>query len=119
MGPDDSSDELVSKDDISITALEAVDLTLPDDFLDELFSLQLLNAIGNYHTCVSERRALRNQGEGAKADMIDRQASVYRAQAALIQHEHPNTIVLYKELANFKVTEARLERARVTAPDVI
>ncbi len=106
-------DDLETMDpEIAVEAIDAVDLSLPYEYLDEVFAMQLLTAITGYHTCVAERRAFRHQGENTKAETLDKQASIYRSQAALIQHEHPNTVVLYKELAALRVVETKKARAK-------
>ena len=86
-------------DSIPIEALDNVDLSLPDEYEDEIFAAQLLNAVTNYHTTEAERKAMRHQGEHQKAETLAKQAAVYRSMAALIQHEHPNTKTLYKQIA--------------------
>ncbi len=108
-----NEDELEDKElDISIDALESVELDLPEEYLDEVFAMQLLTVITGYHTCVAERRAFRHQGKGSEAEKMSTQAAIYRAQAALIQYEHPNTKVLYKELADARAIATRKERDR-------
>ena len=96
--------------DISAAVLEGVDLQLPDDYSDEIYAEQLLDAITQYHTFTVQYRALRNQGDHTKAEIAAKMAAVCRAQAALIQSEHPNTIKLYKELAHLRVVQARSKR---------
>jgi len=100
-------------DDIPVNALDDVDLFLPSEYQDEVFANLLLNAITQYHSCETERRSLRHQGEHAKAEQLGKQAAVYRSQAALIQYEHPKTKELYKELAELKVMETKRNRDRV------
>ena len=97
-------------DDIPIEALDNVELDLPSEYEDEIFATSLLQAIVNYHTCETERKALRHQGEHAKAEAMGKQAAIYRSQAALIQYEHPNTKTLYKELADFRARKLKAER---------
>ena len=107
----DVDEELEDKElDISIEALDSVDLSLPEDYLDEVFAMELLTVITRYHTCVAERRAFRHQGKGSEAEKMSTQAAIYRAQAALIQHEHPNTRELYKELADARAVATRKDR---------
>ena len=100
----------LNSDDIPVGALDNVDLFLPDEYQDEIFAQQLLLAITNYHTAENERRALRQQGENVKAENVGKLAATYRAQAALIQYEHPNTITLYKEIAGARVVETKRNR---------
>ena len=47
--PEEDVDELL--DDIPIAALDNVDLELPTEYEDEIFAIQVLNAVTNYHTC--------------------------------------------------------------------
>jgi len=96
--------------DISAAVLEGVDLSLPADYSDEIYAEQLLDSITQYHTYTTQYRALRNQGDHAKADIAAKMAAICRAQAALIQSEHPNTIELYKILANLRVAQAHAKR---------
>ena len=99
------------QEDIPISALENVDLSLPPEYEDEVFAAQLLSTITQYHSCEAERRSLRHQGEHTKAENVGKQAAVYRSLAALIQYEHPNTKAIYKDLAKLKVTETQKARA--------
>jgi len=96
--------------EIPVAALENVVLELPDDYQDEIYATQLLEAITQYHTFTVQYRALRNQGDHSKADQAAKIAATCRAQAALIQYEHPNTILLYKKLANLRALETRGKR---------
>lgn len=98
-------------DDIPIDALNGVDMELPDDYQDEIFAVHLLGVITQYHTAEAERRALRHQGEHVKAETIGKMAATYRAQAALIQYEHPATKEIYRTLAANQVKETQRVRA--------
>lgn len=109
----DGTGPLVDPDDVPVSALESVVLDLPDQYTDEIFASQLLGIITNYHTAEVERRSLRHQGENAKAEQVGKQVAVLRTQAALIQHEHPETVELYQQLASLKVVETRRNRATV------
>ena len=97
--------------DIPATMLDNVDLTLPDDYSDEIYAQQLLDSITQYHTYKVQYRSLWNQGDNIKAEIASKLAAICRAQAALIQSEHPNTIKLYKILADFKAAQIRRNRA--------
>ena len=104
----------LSSDDIPVGALEQVDLDLPDDYKDEIYAQQLLESITQYHTYTVQYRALRNQGDHTKAEQASKLAATFRAQAALIQYEHPNTVLLYKELAHLRVLQTQSERSKLS-----
>lgn len=111
----DETEEILQEldlDSIPVEALDSVDLSLPDEYEDEIFAAQLLNAITNYHTTNTERKAMRHQGEHQKAETLAKQAAVYRSMAALIQHEHPSTRDLYKELAQQRANATREARSK-------
>ena len=103
----------INPDDIPEGALDLVDLSLPDDYSDEIYSQQLLDSITQYHQFTIQYRALRKQGEQSKADQASKLASTCRTQAAVIQFEHPNTITIYKHLAHMRVLQTHADRAKL------
>lgn len=108
----DDLDEL-KKNDIPLAILEAVDLVLPTVYEDEIFGQDLLEVVGAYHKTNSQLKAYRHASDTAGADKSVKQMGVLRAQAAWIQHEHPNTVPIYKELAAIKAAEMAAARKRL------
>ena len=104
-------DVKIDPDDVSIEALDGVDLFLPTDFEDEIFAAEVLENISTYHKSEAARRAARHAGKHELVAQLEAQALVSRTAAALIQHEHPNTRELYKELAQARTIQIRKARA--------
>jgi hypothetical protein len=104
---------VIPDDDVPIEALESVDLELPLEYEDELFAGELLENLAGYHKSELARRAARHQGDSASAEKLARQAAVCRTAAALIQHEHPATRLLYRDIAVAKATQAKRARAEL------
>ena len=100
-------------DDISVDALEGVDLSLPHSYETELLAGVLLTAVGNYRTVELQRRAARNASDHPQAEKLAKAAGAFRAEAAVIQHEYPDTVPLYKVLAESKVLQAQEARGRL------
>lgn len=103
--------DIPGNDDIPVSALNDVVLDLPKEYQDEVFALELLNVIGSYHTCLSQLKAYRHQGDSSGIDKATKLSATLRSQAAWIQHEHPNTIELYKELAAIKARGIKAARS--------
>ena len=96
--------EELNKDAIDPAWIDAVDMDMPQEYLDELMAQKLLQAVAGYHASETERKALRHQGEHQKAEQMAKQAATCRATAAIIQHEHPKAVPIYRSMA---VREAR------------
>ncbi len=110
-------EKLPESDNIPMEALEKVDLDLPVGWQDEIFASQLLDTITSYHAYQAQLRSARHQGDSGMIDKLSKQVAFCRNLAALIQHEHPSTVVLYKELAVAKaseLSETRRARTRIT-----
>ena len=102
----------VNKDTIDPTWLDAVDMAMPQEYLDELMAQKLLQAVAGYHASETERKALRHQGEHQKAEQMAKQAATCRATAAIIQHEHPAAIPIYREMAKREARRAAEARQK-------
>jgi selenocysteine lyase/cysteine desulfurase len=92
----------IPEPDIPIEALESVDLGLPTVYLDEVMASKLLDVITSYHQITVDLKASRHQGDHSTAEVAAKAQAQARNSAALIQYEHPNTLVLYPELARAK-----------------
>ena len=102
----------VNADAIDPAWLDAVDMDMPQEYLDELMASKLLQAVAGYHASETERKALRHQGEHQKAEQMAKQAATCRATAAIIQHEHPLAIPIYKEMARREARRAAEAREK-------
>ena len=111
------SEELDAAELKIIAALENIDDSLPKDYQDEMFAVEVLENLAAYHKSEAARRAARHQGEHDSATKLAKQAAVCRTAAALIQYEHPNTVALYKVLAEVKVMETRQRRQALLEGD--
>ena len=103
--------EDMPENDIPLEVLEAVDLDLPDEYLDEVLAAEMLQVILNYHVLQIRLKSFRHQDRGpdaekARVDMVN-----MKTQAALIQHEHPATVAIYKELAVINAKAKQKARA--------
>ena len=99
-------------DDINPAWLDAVDMAMPQEYLAELMAQKLLQAVAGYHASETERKALRHQGEHVKAEQMAKQAATCRATAAIIQHEHPAAVPIYKEMAKREARRAAEAREK-------
>tara|TARA_R110000824_G_scaffold11293_2_gene49308 strand:- start:1310 stop:1660 length:351 start_codon:yes stop_codon:yes gene_type:complete len=106
----DSIEDLEIEVDVPIEALEDVDLDLPDDFTDEMFAQEVLDNVVGYHRSETARKAAKHQGEDEQVEQFRKQAQICKAAAALIQYEHPNTKVIYKQIASIRATQIRANR---------
>lgn len=94
-------------------AMANVDMTLPSAWEDEVLAAHLLQIIASFHVATAELRAFRQIGNSEGIGRTTTMVAAYRAQAALIQYEHPNTIPLYKELAERKAADLQRNRRLV------
>ena len=101
-----SIEDLDIEVDVPVEALETVDLELPSEYADEVLD----NIIG-YHKSTTARKAALNQGNTEQAEQFGKQALICKAAAALIQHEHPNTKVIYKQIAVLQANRVKETRA--------
>ena len=102
----------VNEDAIDPAWLEAVDLDMPKEYMAELMAQKLLQAVAGYHASETERKALRHQGEHQKAEQMAKQAATCRATAAIIQHEHPASVPIYKDMAKREARRAAEAREK-------
>ena len=102
--------EEIPTPDILPEAIDTVDLSLPDAYEAEILAAEVLDHISNYRRLEASRRAARHQNQHDKATNFERDAAFSRNAAALIQYEHPSTKVLYKELAEARAKQLRLNR---------
>ncbi len=93
-------------------ALDSVILDLPGEYLDEVFADELLSNITAFHRASAARKAARHQEDHKKAEELSKVIAYARSYVALIQHEHPNTVALYKEYAEVKTKQVRDNRKR-------
>ncbi len=84
---------------ISLDILNAVDLDAPPEFLDEVLAAEMLQIIQGYYSAQIQLKAYRHNEDGPNAEKARKLMVTLKSQAALIQHEHPNTLPIYKELA--------------------
>ena len=103
---------VLNEDAIDPTWLDAVDMDMPQEYLDELMAQKLLQAVAGYHASETERKALRHQGEHQKAELMAKQAATCRATAAIIQHEHPASVPIYKAMAKREARRAAEAREK-------
>ena len=106
----DSLEDLEIEVDVPIEALEAVDLELPQEYSDEVFAQEVLDNVVGYHKSEAARKAARHQGEHDQAEQLNKQSQICKAAAALIQHEHPATKVIYKQLASIRAAQVKASR---------
>lgn len=106
-----SIEDLDIEVDVPVEALETVDLELPSEYADEVFAQEVLDNIIGYHKSTTARKAALNQGNTEQAEQFGKQALICKAAAALIQHEHPNTKVIYKQIAVLQANRVKETRA--------
>ncbi len=97
---------------VPIEALEAVDLSLPEDYEEAIMAEELLGWITSYHKAVVAGKAARHQEQHAQAENYSKQTLLAKAAAALIQHNYPNAKRISDELARIRALEA--SNARVS-----
>ena len=107
---DQETDKEELEPSVPTEAMDNVDMELPSDYEDELLSQHLLQIIGSFHVATAELRAFRQVGDSQGIDRTSKQVAAFRAQAALIQYEHPNTVALYKRMASKRASEFRIVR---------
>ena len=108
--PVEALEAVAPDEDIPPKALEAVDLSLPADYENEILAMELLAHISNYRRMELARVSARNQGLHDKAEQLAKEAAYSRTIAAFIQYKYPETKVLYKVLAQREAD--RLQKAR-------
>ena len=106
-----AKEEDMPENDIPLEVLEAVHLDLPDEYLDEMLAAEMLNTILAYHSTQIQLKAHRHNEDGPAAEKARKLMMTLKTQAALIQHEHPATVAIYKELAIINAKARQQARA--------
>jgi hypothetical protein len=104
---EDSSDEEMAK------ALEQLDLTLPQEFLDESMAIELLENIVNVYKSESASKAAQYQGNTEAAEALTKQAAMSRSAAGLIQLKYPGAQPLIQDIAKVRVAQIRQSRKQL------
>jgi len=105
------ADEDKIDETISLEVLEAVDLDLSGEYLDEILANEMLQVITSYHQTQIQLKAYRHNEDGPNAEKARKLMMTLKSQAALIQHEHPGTIPIYKDLATIRARSTKKARA--------
>lgn len=109
----DSIEDLEIEVDVPIEALEDVDMELPKDFADEMFAEEVLSNVIAFHKTEAARKAAKHQGDHDRAELLNKQAQICKSAAALIQYEHPETKIIYKELASIRASQVKTNRQSI------
>lgn len=98
-------------------ALEAIDTSVPEEYLREVMATQLMEHLSSYHASVEARRAARQVGDSARSEQLGRQVAFYRSAIGLIQHQYEGIRTLADEIMQANAKQIRQRRRALLADE--
>ena len=99
------------EDAIPIEALEAVDLTMPDDYALDIMASEMVTHLQEYHKLVTQQRAYRQAEDHPRAEQLSKQILGHKMAVAVIQHKHPKAKAMADEMMAINAAQAGRNRA--------